>query len=614
MKRKSKVRLLIGTIMALLALQLPVSGSAAAKGTPPTPRTCPIGPLEQTYNQLAQEYYQIVEDWTGQDEKARELITAWSRSADQLQAAERDFIQTDYGVLFGPEATGQIHLRNLVIRAYERTLMSNLSILSRLDEPSSSTPLAGHLTLCAQTGSIHIDAIEERLTNSYRRLKVPPHFWDNYLTFISPLQLERVGGFASQRHFPTENALVVLQPSFNTDTPQHEAGHILHFRTMGSEGSDFWEQYLKLNSAQWDDGDAWAERTMENFAEQFKNVIGQPLTYLTSYDNPRQSPELAQQLGNFFKQRLAAPPKGKHFESSVTYELGQVKRTANTRFFSPHAGMVITTSNEITWDFSFASALGLPLTYTIEGTGDTKQGTLLPGKSKRTMLLPGPGRYTIRVGIGNESEVVHTILRVPDEWAPDSSAFLPPVSLPTVQKPIHEGALIDVAGHWGENAIRQGVREGLAHGYPDGTFRPNAHVTKAELLKLTAVLIKAEPQATNRMWSIPTTHWVKPWAEGLRYLEGLFVKLSGPLDQAITRKELALVVGWMAARPTDPPTNPSERFTDIEALPIDEQRIIYGLQERGIMVGMGDGRFGLDLPATRVQTLITLLRARSHIR
>lgn len=42
----------------------------------------------------------------------------------------------------------------------------------------------------------------------------------------------------------------------------------------------------------------------------------------------------------------------------------------------------------------------------------------------------------------------------------------------------------DISGHWAENTINKWRESGIVNGYPDGTFRPNALITRAELAKL----------------------------------------------------------------------------------------------------------------------------------
>jgi len=43
------------------------------------------------------------------------------------------------------------------------------------------------------------------------------------------------------------------------------------------------------------------------------------------------------------------------------------------------------------------------------------------------------------------------------------------------------GSFTDVGGHWAEDWIEQLKEEGITSGYPDGTYRPENQVTRAEM-------------------------------------------------------------------------------------------------------------------------------------
>jgi hypothetical protein len=43
------------------------------------------------------------------------------------------------------------------------------------------------------------------------------------------------------------------------------------------------------------------------------------------------------------------------------------------------------------------------------------------------------------------------------------------------------GSFSDVGGHWAEDWIEQLKAEGITSGYPDGTYRPENQVTRAEM-------------------------------------------------------------------------------------------------------------------------------------
>src|SRR5690606_19873926 len=42
----------------------------------------------------------------------------------------------------------------------------------------------------------------------------------------------------------------------------------------------------------------------------------------------------------------------------------------------------------------------------------------------------------------------------------------------------------DMKGHWAEKAVTNAVKAGYVSGYPDGTFKPNKEVTRAEFTKM----------------------------------------------------------------------------------------------------------------------------------
>ena len=47
---------------------------------------------------------------------------------------------------------------------------------------------------------------------------------------------------------------------------------------------------------------------------------------------------------------------------------------------------------------------------------------------------------------------------------------------------------VDIAGHWAEKAIEKLAHDGIVSGYPDGTFRPDEKMTRAEVCALISKL------------------------------------------------------------------------------------------------------------------------------
>jgi N-acetyl-anhydromuramyl-L-alanine amidase AmpD len=49
----------------------------------------------------------------------------------------------------------------------------------------------------------------------------------------------------------------------------------------------------------------------------------------------------------------------------------------------------------------------------------------------------------------------------------------------------------DIKGHWAEELIKKAYEKGFVKGYPDGTFRPDQPVTRAEVIALLSEFIKS---------------------------------------------------------------------------------------------------------------------------
>ena len=105
----------------------------------------------------------------------------------------------------------------------------------------------------------------------------------------------------------------------------------------------------------------------------------------------------------------------------------------------------------------------------------------------------------------------------------------------------------DTGGHWAEDWIEALRADGITSGYPDGTYRPNAQVTRAQM---AVFLLKAkhgadyQPPAVehSRFSDVPDNHWAKDWIEELA-VEGITAGYPDGTyrpDRAITRAEMAV--------------------------------------------------------------------------
>ena len=65
-------------------------------------------------------------------------------------------------------------------------------------------------------------------------------------------------------------------------------------------------------------------------------------------------------------------------------------------------------------------------------------------------------------------------------------------------KPLeNSGSFSDISGHWAENEIERAAAFGWISGYPDGTFRPDARITRAEAMTMINRVLCRMPQSES---------------------------------------------------------------------------------------------------------------------
>ncbi|HEY9608402.1 DUF3370 family protein [Allocoleopsis sp.] len=100
-------------------------------------------------------------------------------------------------------------------------------------------------------------------------------------------------------------------------------------------------------------------------------------------------------------------------------------------------------------------------------------------------------------------------------------------------------AFTDIQTHWAQACINQMAPRKLVSGYPDGTFRPNATITRAEfaVLMLNAFPDAPAKRAGTTFKDVPTSHWAHKAIQDA-YKRGFFSGYPGGTflpNQAIPR-------------------------------------------------------------------------------
>ncbi|MCR2806636.1 S-layer homology domain-containing protein [Paenibacillus soyae] len=169
----------------------------------------------------------------------------------------------------------------------------------------------------------------------------------------------------------------------------------------------------------------------------------------------------------------------------------------------------------------------------------------------------------------------------------------------------------DTDGHWAQEIIKQAVGRGVVKGYEDGTFRPDQTVTRAEFTKMLANALEL-PEAEGQA-SFADDAEIGEWAKGAvasaagagfiqGYKDGTF-RPNAPISRAAMAKMIA------AALEMPEPAGSATGFADDADIPSWAKGAAGALREAGIMEGKGADAFAPSASATRAEAakLIVLM-------
>jgi len=168
-----------------------------------------------------------------------------------------------------------------------------------------------------------------------------------------------------------------------------------------------------------------------------------------------------------------------------------------------------------------------------------------------------------------------------------------------------EGKLFSDLGeyHWAYDSIKEMVENKIINGYPDGTFRPENSITRAEAAKILMLSHRESavfPISIDAAPDVPAEHWaaryvlngdlfIKPYADG-----------SFKPDQKITRLEFSNALGIALERVKHNNVE-TVTFTDVADLDETSLKNISLLVNLGIINGYEDNTFKPNGTLTRAE-------------
>ncbi|GAA4861388.1 hypothetical protein GCM10023310_45950 [Paenibacillus vulneris] len=177
------------------------------------------------------------------------------------------------------------------------------------------------------------------------------------------------------------------------------------------------------------------------------------------------------------------------------------------------------------------------------------------------------------------------------------------------EKPAPDVNLSDLTGHWAEANVKQAVNKGIVSGYPDGTFKPNNTVTRAEFAVMLMNTLK--PQGDGAALTFTDKAEIGAWAQkavaqafhaGIvkGYEDGSFRP-----DAQITRAEMAVMLSNALGLTTE--ANAVTGFADDKDVPAWAKGAVAAMKKQQLVEGKGDNEFASAAPATRAEAVTVLL-------
>ncbi len=110
-----------------------------------------------------------------------------------------------------------------------------------------------------------------------------------------------------------------------------------------------------------------------------------------------------------------------------------------------------------------------------------------------------------------------------------------------------DASMSDISGHWAEAAISTLVKMGVVEGYPDGTYRPEGLVNRAEFAKIVARAFGYAPTVDTRFRDMDG-HWAEPFVSALDASQVVTGYPDGSFRPAqnVSRAEMAAILTRVA--------------------------------------------------------------------
>ncbi|UKS26305.1 S-layer homology domain-containing protein [Paenibacillus sp. HWE-109] len=168
----------------------------------------------------------------------------------------------------------------------------------------------------------------------------------------------------------------------------------------------------------------------------------------------------------------------------------------------------------------------------------------------------------------------------------------------------------DISGHWAGATIKQAVSAGIVSGYPDGTFKPDHTVTRAEFAVMLMNVLK--PQGDGSALSFTDKAKIGAWAQksvAQAVYAGIITGYEDSTfrpDAEITRPEMAVMIAKALGQSVE--ATMATGFADDKDIPGWAKGAVATMKKLGIIEGKGADEFAPVNKTTRAEAVTVLLK------